>query len=144
MEAALKLGRQYFYEIGQSQRVKFISRRLSCKLLSCFDLNSGGAFDSWQAPNNELNFITDHGNTLGSLAVSGHVGRRQGYEPMLANNFEQVGPAFEFRFKPEEMGEKMYLKTLCDELEATFRRIGPDRVIGFVAETVVGTTCGCG
>ncbi|KAG0148133.1 hypothetical protein CROQUDRAFT_41810 [Cronartium quercuum f. sp. fusiforme G11] len=114
MEGALKLGRQYFLEIGQPERVKFISRELSY-----------------------------HGNTLGSLAVSGSPSRRAGYGPLFAENFERVSPAFPFRFKDEEMTEEAYVEELKAELESTFERLGGNSVIGFVAETVVGATCGC-
>ena len=48
IEAALKMARQYFVEIGQPQRRRFIARRQSY-----------------------------HGNTLGALAVGGNEWRRR-------------------------------------------------------------------
>src|SRR5918912_2146235 len=54
MEAALKLGRQYFIEKGEPERSHVIGRRQSY-----------------------------HGNTLGALAVGGNHARRQLYEPLL-------------------------------------------------------------
>ena len=54
IEAALKMARQYFVEIGQPQRRHFIARRQSY-----------------------------HGNTLGALAVGGNAWRRGQFEPLL-------------------------------------------------------------
>ena len=54
VEAALKMARQYFLELGQPSKQKFIARRQSY-----------------------------HGNTLGALSVSGNRWRRQQFEPML-------------------------------------------------------------
>ena len=54
VEAALKLARQYFVEIGQPERTVFIGRRQSY-----------------------------HGNTLGALAVGGNEWRREQFAPLL-------------------------------------------------------------
>ena len=38
---------------------------------------------------------------------------------------------------------QQYVDRLADELEAEFQRLGPDTVIAFIAEPVVGATTGC-
>ena len=114
MEAALKLARQYFLELGQPQRTQFISRRQSY-----------------------------HGNTLGALALSGHAARRSPYEPLLASNVTHVSPCFPFHYQAVGETDSGYVARLAAELEAAFQRIGPDRVIAFCAETIVGATAGC-
>ncbi len=113
MEASLKLARQHFVEKGE-QRTHFIARRQSY-----------------------------HGNTFGALAASGHSGRRSIYEPILMGNFSHVAPCFAFRYKAADETSAQYVARLAADLEAEFQRIGPDRVIGFIAESIVGATSGC-
>ncbi len=114
MEAALKLARQYFLEIGQPERCRFIARRQGY-----------------------------HGTTLGALGVGGHVARRAPYEPMLSDAFSRVSPCFPYHFRGEGESDSQYVQRLADELEAEFQRIGPHRVAAFVAEPVVGAATGC-
>ncbi len=113
-EAALKIARQYFVEIGQPARMKFIARRQGY-----------------------------HGNTLGALAAGGNMMRRALYEPLLSDAFSLVSPCFAYRFKRDDETEGQYVDRLADELDAEFRRLGPETVIGFVAEPIVGATTGC-
>ncbi len=54
-----------------------------------------------------------------------------------------VSPCFAFRYKPPAETSEQYVARLAAELEAEFQRIGPDKVIGFVAEPIVGATSGC-
>jgi adenosylmethionine-8-amino-7-oxononanoate aminotransferase len=113
-EAALKLARQYFVECGQPARTRFIARRQSY-----------------------------HGNTLGALAAGGNMARRALYQPILSDAFTHVSPAFAYRFRNEGESEAQYVDRLAAELEAEFARLGPETVIGFIAEPVVGATAGC-
>jgi adenosylmethionine-8-amino-7-oxononanoate aminotransferase len=113
-EAALKLARQYFVEIGQPQRTHVIARRQGY-----------------------------HGNTLGALAAGGNIMRRAIYEPILSSAFSLVSPCFAYRFQQPDESDAQYLDRLADELEAEFQRLGPDTVIAVLAETVVGATTGC-
>ena len=113
-EAALKLARQYFLEIGQPAREKFIARRQSY-----------------------------HGNTLGALAAGGNAMRRAPYAPILAPAFSHVSPCFSYRFQNAGETDAQYLARLTEELEAEFQRLGPQNVIAFIAEPVVGATTGC-
>ncbi len=112
IEAALKMARQYFVEIGQPQRRHFIARRQSY-----------------------------HGNTLGALAVGGNEWRRQQFAPLLID-VPHIAPCFAYRFKDPAESEEEYGRRVADELEAKILELGPDTVIAFVAETVVGATAG--
>jgi adenosylmethionine-8-amino-7-oxononanoate aminotransferase len=114
MEAALKLSRQYFLEIGHPQRWRYIARRQSY-----------------------------HGNTLGALGLGGNMARREPYAPILADCFSHVSPCFAYRGQEAGESDAEYVARLAAELEAEFQRLGPDSVIAFVAETVVGATTGC-
>jgi adenosylmethionine-8-amino-7-oxononanoate aminotransferase len=113
VEAALKLARQYFVEIGQPQRSQVIARRQSY-----------------------------HGNTLGALAAGGNVWRRKQFEPLLVE-VSHVSPCYTYRGKQEGEGDAAYGQRLVRELEQEVLRLGPDKVIGFIAETVGGATLGC-
>ncbi len=113
MEAALKLTRQYFVEIGQPQRAKFIARRNSY-----------------------------HGNTLGALAVGGNQWRRAQFAPLLID-VEHVSPIYAYREQRAGETEQAYCARLIDEIEGAIARVGPERVLAFVAETVGGATSGC-
>ncbi len=113
-EAAIKLARQYFLEIGQPRRTRFIARRQSY-----------------------------HGNTLGALSAGGNAMRRAPYEPLLSPAFSHVSPCYAYRDRADDESDAQYVARLLAELEAEFQRLGPDTVIGFMAETVVGATLGC-
>ena len=111
-ESALKLARQYFVEIGEDRRTRFIARRQSY-----------------------------HGNTLGVLAVGGNLARRELYGPLLAE-VSHIAPCYAFRDKNDGETDEAFGRRVADELEAEILRLGPETVIGFVAETVVGATLG--
>ena len=113
-EAAIKLARQYFLEIGQPQRIRTIARRQSY-----------------------------HGTTLGALAAGGNAMRREKFEPILSQTHSLVSPCFPYRFKHDSESDAQYLDRLTEELEAEFQRLGPDTVMAFLAEPVVGATTGC-
>lgn len=85
-----------------------------------------------------------HGNTLGSLAVGHHAGRRALYEKVLAKNVSHVSQCYPYReMKPEETTEG-YVARLSQELEDEFQRVGPDTVCAFVVETMTGTVSASG
>lgn len=113
MEAALKMARQYFIEIGQPQRRHFIGRRQSY-----------------------------HGNTLGVLAVGGNLWRRQQFSPMLFES-HHVSPPYAYRDRRPEETDVAYGERLAAELEAKIGELGGETVIAFVAETMGGATQGC-
>ncbi|KAI0333868.1 PLP-dependent transferase [Cubamyces sp. BRFM 1775] len=114
MEGVIKTARQYYYETGQPQRKNFIARQLSF-----------------------------HGNTLATLSLAYHPTRRAPYAAIMnSENFHHVSPAYAARFKGKDETEEQYVERLRKELEDKFIELGPDTVIGFVAETVVGATTG--
>lgn len=112
MEAALKLARQYFLEIGQPQRRHIIARRQSY-----------------------------HGNTLGALSTGGNAWRREPFAPMLIET-HHVSPCFEYRGRFDDETAVDYGQRLARELEEEIRYLGSDTVMAFVAEPVVGATAG--
>ena len=111
-ETALKLARQYFLEIGQPERHRFIARLQSY-----------------------------HGNTLGALAVGGNMWRREPYNPLLIET-THIEPCYAYRHKQEGESLEEYGIRAADALEAEILRLGPDSVAGFFAEPVVGATAG--
>ncbi len=112
METALKLARQYFVEAGEPERTLFIARRQSY-----------------------------HGNTLGALAVGGNEWRRKPFAPLLID-VTRVAPCHPYRDRAPHQSLDEYTAALLDELESAILEAGPGRVIGFVAEPVVGATGG--
>jgi adenosylmethionine-8-amino-7-oxononanoate aminotransferase len=112
IEAALKLARQYFVEIGQPGRRHFVGRRQSY-----------------------------HGNTLGALAVGGNAWRRRQFAPLLID-VTHVSPCYEYRDRRADESAEAYGERLARELEDALERLGPETVIAFVAETVGGATQG--
>lgn len=112
VEAALKLARQYFIEIGQPERSKIIARKQSY-----------------------------HGNTLGALAVGGNEWRRAQFAPLLID-VSHISPCYEYRGRQEGESAYDYGQRMANELEAEILRLGPEQVMAFVAEPVVGATMG--
>ena len=111
-ETAMKLARQFFHERGETQRRHFIARKQSY-----------------------------HGNTIAALSVGGNAGRRAIYEPILLPA-SHIEPCYEYRHR--HAGESLddYATRSAAELEAEIVRLGPETVIAFIAETVVGATLG--
>ncbi len=112
VEAALKLARQYHLERGDTGRTRVIARRLSY-----------------------------HGNTLGALAAGGSLWRRAPYAPLLID-VSLVDPCFEYRFAEPGESAQAYGTRAADALEQELTRLGPETVMAFIAETVVGATTG--
>ncbi|NNL71892.1 MAG: aspartate aminotransferase family protein [Silicimonas sp.] len=111
-EAAIKLARQYFLEKGQPQRRHLIARRQSY-----------------------------HGNTLGALAAGGNAWRRQQFEPLLTE-VSHIAPCYPYAEKRDDESEADYGLRAANELETEIQRLGPDSVMAFIAEPVVGATLG--
>ena len=112
MEAALKLARQYFLERGETERTKIIARAPSY-----------------------------HGNTLGALATGGHAGRRAPFQPLLME-VSHIDAAYEYRMRKEDEGEADFALRMANLLETRIRELGPETVMAFVAEPVVGASLG--
>lgn len=114
MDGAMKLSRQYFVERGQRQRTHFIARKQGY-----------------------------HGNTWGSMSISNNKSRLEPYLDVLLPNVSHVSPCYPYRYQQDKESTAQYVDGLVAELEAEFQRIGPEKVIAFVAETVGGATSGC-
>ena len=112
MEAALKLARQYCIEIGQPERRRVIARRQSY-----------------------------HGNTLGALATGGNAARRAPFSPLLMD-VSHVSPCYAYRGQDAGESDAQYVDRLIAELEAEIHAHGPETIMAFVAEPVVGATLG--
>ena len=112
METALKLARQYYLEVGQPKRKRIVARRQSY-----------------------------HGNTLGALATGGNEWRRAQFAPILID-VTHVSPCYAYRDQEEGETNDAYVDRLIKELDAEFQALGPDTVMAFVAEPVVGATLG--
>ncbi|CAM1507323.1 Fc.00g069640.m01.CDS01 [Cosmosporella sp. VM-42] len=115
MDSAMKLARQFFFEKGEKQRVRFVSRKQGY-----------------------------HGNTIGAMSISHYVARRVPYEgALLLDGVSFVSPAYPYRGQRVGEDESIFAQRLVSELDEEFQRVGPETVIAFVAETVVGATTGC-
>lgn len=112
VEAAIKLARQYFLEIGQPERRNLIARRQSY-----------------------------HGNTLGALAAGGNAWRRQQFDPLLIG-VSHIAPCYEYAERGTDESLYEYGQRVANELEEEILRLGPETVMAFVAEPVVGATLG--
>ncbi len=112
VESAIKLARQYMIEKGEPGRHRLISRLQSY-----------------------------HGNTLGALAAGGNAWRREPFSPLLIET-SQISPCFAYRGKREDESDETYGQRVADELEAEILALGPETVMAFLAEPVVGATAG--
>ena len=112
VEASLKLARQYFVEIGEPERHRVISRKQSY-----------------------------HGNTLGALAAGGNVWRRSFFEKILVDT-SLISPCYPYRHQNVNETEIDYGLRVANELEEEIKFLGPQNVMAFIAETVVGATAG--
>ena len=112
VEAALKMARQYCVEKGEPKRRHIVARKQSY-----------------------------HGNTLGALATGGNEWRRAQFAPLLIET-HHIDPCYAYRYQqPGESAEEYGLRA-ANLLEQKLLELGPDEVIAFVAEPVVGATLG--
>lgn len=111
-EAAIKLARQYFVEKNEPNRRHVIARRQSY-----------------------------HGNTLGALAAGGNEWRRQQFAPLLID-IKHIAPCYEYADKKADETSFEYGQRVAQELEDEILRLGPETVMAFMAEPVVGATSG--
>tara|TARA_R110002049_G_scaffold21613_5_gene78804 strand:+ start:174 stop:1451 length:1278 start_codon:yes stop_codon:yes gene_type:complete len=112
VEAAIKLARQFHLENGEPERKHLIARRQSY-----------------------------HGNTLGALAAGGNAWRRQQFAPLLID-VSHIAPCYEYAERHADETLHDYGQRTANELEAEILRLGPENVMAFLAEPVVGATLG--
>ncbi|KAH3682747.1 hypothetical protein WICPIJ_006282 [Wickerhamomyces pijperi] len=115
VENAMKIMRKYHIENGEPQRVKFICRRQAY-----------------------------HGYTLGTLAISDN-NKKVGMDEITLPKEQcpRVSQVYPYRNRKDGETLDQYSARLVQELDDTFKAAGPDTVIGFIAETVTGSTFGC-
>lgn len=112
MESALKLARQYFVEKGEPKRGRLIARKQSY-----------------------------HGNTMGALSAGGNAWRRAQFGPLLID-MSHIDPCYAYRLKRDDETPEQYGLRAANLLEEELLRVGPENVMAFAAEPVVGATAG--
>jgi len=110
-ETAIKLARQFHLERGSSARFRILSRRQSY-----------------------------HGSTLGAMSLSGNVGRRVPYLPLLPE-WGHIAPCFCSRC-PFDMRYPGCNLACADDLESHLRENDARDAAAFIFEPVVGATLG--
>jgi adenosylmethionine-8-amino-7-oxononanoate aminotransferase len=111
-EAAIKLARQYYVEKGEPKRGRLIARKQSY-----------------------------HGNTIGALSAGGNEWRRQQFGPLLVG-MSHIDPCYAYRHQHDGESDADYGRRAADLLEEEILRLGPETVMAFMAEPVVGATLG--
>jgi len=111
VETAIKMARQYHVERGRPSKYKVITR--------------------WQSY---------HGSTLGALAATGNVARRELYTPLIQAT-PHIAPCFCYRC-PYGLKYPKCDIACVEDLEHVIRQEGPDTVAAFMAEPIVGATLG--
>ena len=74
------------------------------------------------------------------MSVGGHIGRRKLYGPILAPNVRHIPPVYAYRHQRAGETAEAYGLRMARTLADLLYELGSDRVIGFIAETVVGAT----
>jgi adenosylmethionine-8-amino-7-oxononanoate aminotransferase len=110
-ETAIKLARQYFLETKQPARYRVVSRKQSY-----------------------------HGSTLGAMSVSGNVGRRAPYAPMIPE-WGHVAPCFCYHCPFGKTYPECNL-ACAEDLDIFLRANDASSVAAFIFEPVVGATLG--
>lgn len=110
-ETALKMAREYHIERGKHTKYKIVSR--------------------WQSY---------HGNTMGSLSMSGNTGRRKRFSPILID-FPHVNPAYCYRC-PFGLDSTTCKLECAEDIERAILREGPENVAAVILEPIVGSTIG--
>jgi adenosylmethionine-8-amino-7-oxononanoate aminotransferase len=110
-ETAIKLARQYFLESKEPSRYRVVARKQSY-----------------------------HGSTLGAMSVSGNVGRRAPYAPMIPE-WGHVAPCFCYHCPFDKTYPECNL-ACADDLDVFLRANDSSSVAAFLFEPVVGATLG--
>src|SRR5699024_8967619 len=110
-ETAMKIAIQYWQEKGIFTKDKILSRKMSY-----------------------------HGFTLGALSMSGHIHRRERFEPIL-KKYASLSTPYYYRDAIHQTMDE------CDqqyihEFEAVIREIGSDQIAAFIAEPLIGAAGG--
>ena len=112
-DAAMKLTRQYFVDIGQPERHIVIGRRAG--------------------------YV---GSTLAALSAGGNPARRVPFAPVLPTNVRHIGPAYPYRGLMAGESLAAFALRTAGELESAIQEARPERVSAFICETAVGSSLG--
>ena len=111
-ETALKMAWQYWRAEGQPEKTKIISRQHSY-----------------------------HGNTFGTLSVSGNPARRRSLDGLLLD-WPRIAPCYAYRNKAVGETDLEYGIRIANQLEDAILKAGADSVAAFIVEPVVGASLG--
>lgn len=115
IEVAIKLAYTYHCENNDNKRINIVARE--------------GSY---------------HGATLFALTLSGFAARKQYYKKILMqNNIYYVSACYLYRELIKGESIEAFVARKAAELEAKFIEIGPDTVMAFILEPVVGAALGC-
>ncbi|MDK9712451.1 aspartate aminotransferase family protein [Acidaminobacter sp.] len=110
-ETSIKLARQYFVE------------------------RDGGSSSKWKIISKWNSF---HGNTMGAMAMTGITGRKKIFDPMTVQ-FPKIPQFYHYR-NPWGCETLEETSIRCAEaLEAEILRQGPENILAFISEPVVGS-----
>ena len=76
-----------------------------------------------------------------ALAVGGNIWRRSFFEDLLVET-SLISPCYKYRHQDSSESEIQYGLRIANELEDEIIRVGPENVMAFIAEPVVGATAG--
>ena len=111
-ETAIKLAWQYWSIKGKSSKKIIISRQHSY-----------------------------HGNTFGTLSISGNDGRRlKSAAPLI--DWPRIAPCYAYRYQQSDQTEEEYGRQAANELEVAILTQGEENVAAFICEPVVGSSLG--
>ncbi|MBU8693736.1 aspartate aminotransferase family protein [Bacillus altitudinis] len=106
-ETAMKMAIQHWQEQGKTEKNHIISRWMSY-----------------------------HGITLGALSMSGHIARRERFEPLLEKH-PVLSPPYSYRsWLPKE--DSKQVEWYVQEFKTVIQRIGKERIAALIAEPIVG------
>jgi len=111
VEASIKFARQFYLESSRSQRWRIIAR--------------------WHSY---------HGNTLGALSLTGRVGMRRPYLPLLVD-FPHFPPPYCYRC-PFSLTYPSCEIECAKALENVIQMEGPETISGVILEPILGATIG--
>ncbi|MGO4888417.1 aspartate aminotransferase family protein [Anaerobacillus sp. MEB173] len=106
-ETAMKIAIQYWQEKGHHSKNKILSRWMSY-----------------------------HGITIGALSMSGHIGRRQRFVPLL-EEWPTVSAPYCYRCPFHQTYPECNI-FCAEELERAIKRVGKEHIAAFIAEPVIG------
>ena len=113
VESAIKMARQYFVER-----------------------------DGMDSPKHKLisRNCSYHGATIGTMSVGGSAGRVAAYSSLLTPS-AKIPATYVYR-KPDSMSEAEFSAYCADSLETEILKQGPDQILAFLAEPIVGSAGG--